>query len=156
MPCCTPLRVAGFVDRDGERVGIGAAHRFVHRLHRRGEVVGRSRDLIISGGENVYPAEIEDLLLAIEGVAEAAVVGVPDEHWGEVPAAFVVRALDTSHAADPTVLDEASIAAAFDDKLARFKHPKRIVFIDRLPRNAMGKVQLNLLRERLLESEAKA
>ena len=120
------------------------------------EVVGRSRDLIISGGENVYPAEIEDLLLAIEGVAEAAVVGVPDEHWGEVPAAFVVRALDTSHAADPTVLDEASIAAAFDDKLARFKHPKRIVFIDRLPRNAMGKVQLNLLRERLLESEAKA
>ena len=116
------------------------------------EVVGRSRDLIISGGENVYPAEVEDLLLATEGVAEAAVVGIPDERWGEVPAAFVVRANNAKAAA----LDETAIAAIFDDRLARFKHPKRIVFIDRLPRNAMGKVQAHLLRERLLGTKAKA
>ena len=108
------------------------------------EVVGRSRDLIISGGENIYPAELEDVLLAIDGVVEAAVVGVPDERWGEVPAAFVVRA----SAVDAAALDEAAIAAAFEARLARFKHPKRIVFVDRLPRNAMGKVQAHVLRER--------
>ncbi len=107
------------------------------------EVVGRCRDLIISGGENVYPAELEDVLLAIDGVVEAAVVGVPDERWGEVPAAFVVRATGEGSA----LLHEATIAAAFDARLARFKHPKRIVFVDRLPRNAMGKVQAHLLRE---------
>ncbi len=107
------------------------------------EVVGRCRDLIISGGENIYPAELEELLLAIDGIVEAAVVGVPDERWGEVPAAFVVRAKDEDAAAP----DEAAIAAAFEARLARFKHPARIVFVDRLPRNAMGKVQSHLLRE---------
>ena len=102
------------------------------------EVVGRARDLIITGGENVYPAEIEDVLLAIDGVAEAAVVGVADERWGEVPVAFVVR--------DGRVaLDESDVAAAFVDRIARFKHPKRIVFVPALPRNAMGKVQPHLL-----------
>ena len=109
------------------------------------EVVGRSRDLIISGGENVYPAELEDVLLAIDGIAEAAVVGVPDERWGEVPAAFVVRVSGE----DSAMLDEATVAAAFDARLARFKHPAHIVFVDRLPRNAMGKVQAHLLRESL-------
>lgn len=116
------------------------------------EVVGRSRDLIISGGENVYPAEIEDVLLAIDCVVEAAVVGIADERWGEVPAAFVVRAKNSG----PAVRDEVVIAAAFDAKLARFKHPRRIVFLERLPRNAMGKVQTHVLRERLLGLEDKA
>ena len=106
------------------------------------EIVGRSRDLIISGGENIHPAEVEDALLAIAGVAEVAVVGMPDERWGEVPAAFVVRQADT-------MLDEAAIAQAFEGRLARFKHPKRIVFVDNLPRNAMGKVKADVLRAQL-------
>lgn len=116
------------------------------------EVVGRNRDLIISGGENVFPSEVEDVLLAIDGVAEAAVVGMPDERWGEVPVAFVVRA----NGVEATALDEAAVAATFGDRLARFKHPKRIVFIDRLPRNAMGKVQVQLLRERVPAVDGKA
>ncbi len=115
------------------------------------EVVGRARDLIISGGENIYPAELEDVLLAMGGIAEAAVIGVPDERWGEVPAAFVVRASDADAFAFDDAEDAAAIAAAFDGKLARFKHPRRIVFIDRLPRNAMGKVQAHLLRKRLID-----
>jgi fatty-acyl-CoA synthase len=109
------------------------------------EVVGRNRDLIVSGGENVYPAEVEDVLLSIAGVADAAVVGMPDEQWGEVPVAFVVR----GGSAGGVLIDEPTIALAFRDRLARYKHPKRIVLIDRLPRNAMGKVQVHLLRERL-------
>ena len=113
------------------------------------EVVGRNRDLIITGGENVYPVEIEDVLLSIAGVGDAAVVGTPDEQWGEVPAAFVVRGSSTEGAR----LDEATIAAAFTGRLARFKHPKRIVFIDGLPRNAMGKVQVHFLHERLAANE---
>lgn len=104
------------------------------------EVVGRSRDLIISGGENIHPAELEDVLAAIPGVAEAAVVGVPDERWNEVPAAFVVRRADA-------MLDEATVASAFVDRLARFKHPKHVVFVDALPRNAMGKVLTGALRK---------
>ena len=110
------------------------------------EVVGRNRDLIVTGGENVYPAEVEDVLLSIPGVLDAAVIGAPDEQWGEVPVAFVVRG-GTSLGAP---LDDAVIALAFRDRLARFKHPKRTVFIDRLPRNAMGKVQVHLLHERLV------
>lgn len=101
------------------------------------EIVGRLRDLIISGGENVYPAEVEDVLLAIPGIAEAAVIGVPDERWGEVPAAFIVRR---------GAVDEATVRDAFVDRIARYKHPKRIVFVDSLPRNAMGKVQGDVLR----------
>ncbi len=113
------------------------------------EVVGRHRDLIITGGENVYPAELEDVLLSIAGVSEAAVVGLADERWGEVPAAFVVRGGTAA-----TALDEADVAAAFEGRLARFKHPKRVVFVDALPRNAMGKVQAQLLRERLAKVAA--
>ena len=103
------------------------------------EVVGRNRDLIITGGEHVYAAELEDVLMAIDGVVDAAVIGVPDDRWGEVPAAFVVGG----------GLDASAIEAAFVDRLARFKHPKHIVFVDALPRNAMGKVQAHFLRERL-------
>ena len=107
------------------------------------EVVGRLRDLIISGGENIHPAEIENVLADIAGVAEAAVVGIADAKWGEVPVAFVVRKADAAGAslAEDTVLDR------FDGRLARFKHPKRVVFVHTLPKNAMGKVQKSLLRE---------
>jgi fatty-acyl-CoA synthase len=107
------------------------------------EVVGRSRDLIISGGENIYPSEVEDVIAMIDGVAEVAVLGIADERWGEVPVAFVVPRPGR------TDLDEAGIVAAFDGRLARFKHPKRVVFVDALPRNAMGKVLGDALRTRL-------
>ncbi len=98
------------------------------------EIVGRSKDMIISGGENVYPAEIENLLADCPLVAEAAVVGEPDARWGEAVVAVVVRKPGAE-------LDEARVRALFDGKLARFKHPKRIVFCDALPKTALGKVQ---------------
>ena len=101
-------------------------------------VVGRSRDMIISGGENIYPAEIENVLAGITEIAEAAAIGVPDSQWGEVPVAVVVLR-------EGAWLDESAIRARFEDNLARFKHPRRIVFRASLPRNALGKVQKALL-----------
>ena len=109
-------------------------------------VVGRNRDLIISGGEHVYPAEVEDVLSALPGVADVAVLGVADDLWGEVPVAFIVRGANAAGAS----FDTDRLEEALDGRLARFKHPKRIVFTDRLPRNAMGKVQGHLLREQLM------
>ena len=105
------------------------------------EVVGRDRDLIITGGEHVYAAELEEVLMSIPGIVDAAVLGVPDDKWGEVPAAFIVRG-DGS-------LDASVIEAAFVDRLARFKLPKQIVFVEEVPRNAMGKVQVQLLLDGL-------
>ena len=99
----------------------------------------RIKDMIISGGENVYPAEIEDVLLSHPGIAEVAVLGMPSEKWGESPLAVVVRA-------DPD-LDEAAVLAHCSDKLARFKLPKRAVFTDVIPRNPTGKALKRLLRE---------
>ena len=107
------------------------------------EVVGRLRDLIISGGENIYPAELENVLTDMAGVAEAAVVGIADARWGEVPVAFVVR----EPGGAGTALAQAAVLASFDGRVARFKHPKRVVFVETLPKNAMGKVQKSLLRE---------
>ena len=109
------------------------------------EVVGRHRELIITGGEHVYPAELEEVLMSLSGVADIAVIGVADEQWGEVPVAFVVRGAGPAG----MLLDRTTFEAALDGRLARFKHPKRIVFIDQLPRNALGKVQRHLLHERL-------
>ena len=114
-------------------------------------VVGRVRDLIISGGENVYPTEVEEVLLGVDGVAEVAVIGRADERWGEVPVAFVVR----DGSCDPVDL-AVRIASRLGTHLARFKHPARIVHVDRLPRNAMGKVQGHLLREHLARDTATA
>jgi len=94
----------------------------------------RKKDVIISGGENIYPAELELVLNDIPGVAEASVIRQPDPRWGEVAVAVVVRRPDAE-------LDEAAILAAFQGRLARFKHPRRVVFVEQLPRNAMGKVQ---------------
>jgi fatty-acyl-CoA synthase len=98
------------------------------------EIVGRSKDMIISGGENVYPAEIENLLADCPMVLEAAVVGEPDARWGEVVVAVVVRKPGAT-------LDAAQVLQLFDGRLARFKHPKRVVFCDALPKTALGKVQ---------------
>ncbi|MES2688213.1 MAG: AMP-binding protein [Pseudomonadota bacterium] len=98
------------------------------------EIVGRSKDMIISGGENVYPAEIENLLADCPMILEAAVVGEPDVRWGEVVVAVVVRKPGAE-------LDAAQVLQLFDGRLARFKHPKRIVFCDALPKTALGKVQ---------------
>ena len=108
-------------------------------------VVGRSKDLIISGGEHIYPVEIENVLVGLDGIAEAAVVGLPDPRWGEVPVAVIVPHNDA-------MPDEATIRAALDAKLARFKHPRRIVFRATLPRNALGKVQKSVLIEELTQS----
>ena len=108
------------------------------------QIVGRAKDLIISGGFNVYPKEIELAIDAIPGVVESAVFGLPHPDFGEAVAAAVIPAAGTR---DGSGLTEAAIVAALRDELARFKQPKRVFLVDALPRNAMGKVQKNLLRE---------
>jgi malonyl-CoA/methylmalonyl-CoA synthetase len=104
-------------------------------------IVGRSKDLIISGGYNVYPAEIERVLNELPGVAESAVVGVPHPDFGEAVVAVVV-----GRGAAPAV-DPVECTRALKAKIANFKVPKAIFVVAELPRNAMGKVQKNLLRE---------
>ena len=103
-------------------------------------IVGRAKDLIISGGYNIYPKEIESVLDAVAGVAETAVIGVPDHDFGESVVALVV--------AEKTVAPSlADLEACVREQLARFKHPRKIILVEDLPRNAMGKVQKNLLRD---------
>jgi malonyl-CoA/methylmalonyl-CoA synthetase len=103
-------------------------------------IVGRGKDLIITGGFNVYPKEVETEIDLIPGVAESAVIGLPHPDFGEGVTAVVVPESGAT-------LDEAAILAALDGRLARFKLPKRVFLVDSLPRNTMGKVQKNLLRE---------
>ncbi len=103
-------------------------------------IVGRSKDLIISGGYNVYPAEIEGYINDMPGVAESALVGVPHPDFGEVGVAVVI-------AKPGAALDAGQIVANLKSKLANFKIPKQCFLVDELPRNTMGKVQKNLLRE---------
>ncbi len=102
----------------------------------------RSKDLIISGGSNIYPREVEEVLLTAPGVAEAAVVGAPDAEWGEVVVAFVVA--QAGAMPTPEALDAHCLA-----QMARFKRPKRYEFVDALPKNNYGKVLKTALRERL-------
>jgi malonyl-CoA/methylmalonyl-CoA synthetase len=104
-------------------------------------IVGRGKDLIIAGGYNVYPKEVEAEIDALPGVLESAVVGLPHPDLGEGVTAFVV-----GDGTGPVV--EADVISALRDRLARFKQPRRVVVVQELPRNAMGKVQKNLLRER--------
>lgn len=104
-------------------------------------IVDRWKDMYISGGENVYPAEVENVLHQLPAIAEAAVIGVPDERWGEVGRAIVVRKPDHD-------LTEDEIMAHCGRHLARFKLPRSFVFIDALPRNATGKVHKPTLRAR--------
>src|SRR5688572_5350188 len=105
-------------------------------------IAGRAKDLIISGGLNIYPKEIEERIDALPGIEESAVIGAPDADFGEAVIAFVV-------ARPGHTLTEAGIIAALKAEIARFKVPKRVIFATELPRNAMGKVQKNVLRERL-------
>ncbi|MEM9475179.1 MAG: malonyl-CoA synthase [Pseudomonadota bacterium] len=102
-------------------------------------IVGRSKDLIITGGYNVYPKEIEDVLNDIDGVVESAVFGIPDADFGEA----IIAALVVS----PKAPEIDHISAIVRDKLARFKHPRTYTILDALPRNTMGKVQKNVLRD---------
>jgi len=104
----------------------------------------RSKDMIISGGSNIYPREVEEVLLQAEGVAEAAVVGAPDAEWGEVVVAFVVPRPGAVIATD--ALDALCLA-----QIARFKRPKRYVVVDALPKNHYGKVLKTALRRQLQE-----
>ena len=104
------------------------------------KIVGRSKDLIISGGLNVYPKEIETKINEITGVEESAVIGVPHSDLGEGVIALVVTKSDAD-------ISETQILDAISDRLARFKQPKKIIFTDELPRNAMGKVQKNMLSD---------
>ena len=97
-------------------------------------VVGRSKDMIISGGENIYPAEIENILAGHPDVVDVAVLGIDDAAWGEVVVAVVVRRVGAT-------LDEAAVRAALVGQLARYKLPRRVVFLDSLPKTALGKVQ---------------
>jgi fatty-acyl-CoA synthase len=105
-------------------------------------IMGRSKELIISGGENVYPAELENVLADCPQIAESAVLGIEDAKWGEAACAVVVRKAGAK-------LDEAAVLALFAGRLARFKHPRRVVFVDQLPKNALGKVQKSELRKLL-------
>jgi malonyl-CoA/methylmalonyl-CoA synthetase len=111
-------------------------------------ILGRGKDLVISGGFNVYPKEIESEIDAMPGVIESAVIGVPHADFGEGVTAVVV----CTTGAD---VNEASVMKALDGRLAKFKMPKRVFVVDELPRNAMGKVQKNILRDTYAKIYAK-
>jgi len=108
-------------------------------------VVGRSKDMIISGGENIYPAELENVLADCPDIVESAVIGQEDARWGEVAVAVVVRRPGSN-------LDEQEVIALFDGRLARYKHPRRVVFAESLPKTALGKVQKAALRGQRAQS----
>ena len=99
----------------------------------------RKKDVVISGGENIYPAELEAILADCPHIAEAAVVGRPDPTWGEVPVACIVPRPDATLTRD-------DVLALFPNRLARYKHPRDVVFLETLPRTAMGKVEKSTLR----------
>jgi acyl-CoA synthetase (AMP-forming)/AMP-acid ligase II len=104
----------------------------------------RSKDMIISGGENVYPAEVEEVLYAHPGVREVGVIGQPSTKWGECACAVIVR--DPDWAGDEEQL-VASMREFVRERLARYKQPKSYVFVDLLPRNPSGKILKRMLRE---------
>jgi fatty-acyl-CoA synthase len=103
-------------------------------------IVDRKKDMFISGGENVYPAEVENAIFELPQVAETAVIGIKDEKWGEVGLAVVsLKPKEQLNAED--------IMAFLKERLAKYKVPKQVIFVDQLPRNAAGKVLKNKLRE---------
>jgi len=103
-------------------------------------VVGRKKEMIISGGENIYPAELENVLIQSDDVLEAAVVGRSDARWGEIAVAVVVP----KPGRQPAIAD---ILKLFDGRLARYKHPKDVVFVEALPKTALGKIRKEELRQ---------
>jgi long-chain acyl-CoA synthetase len=115
---------AGYLDADG--------YLFLH---------DRIKDMVVSGGENIYPAEVENVLLGIPGVADAAVIGVPDERWGETVKAIVVQAPGADITAD-------TIVASCRERLAHYKCPTSVDFAEAVPRNPSGKILKRDLRER--------
>ena len=132
---CQAIRDGWFCTGDiGYQDEIG----FIH-------ICDRKKDMIISGGENIYPAELETLLHEMPGVVEAAVVGRADDRWGEVAVAYLVK----EAAAE---IDIAKVMDYFDGRLARYKHPKEVIFIDQLPRNVMGKILKQDLRDLMVTS----
>ena len=104
----------------------------------------RRKDMIISGGENIYPAELEEVLARSALVAESTVVGVPDERWGEVPVIVAVPGAE---------IEAAALLSLFDEQLARFKHPKAVFWADQLPRTALGKVRKHEVRAMLAKNQ---
>jgi len=108
-------------------------------------IVGRAKDLIIYGGYNVYPKEVETEIDAIPGIGESAVIGVPHPDFGEAVTAVVTLSGEFE-------VDEEAVVATLAGKLARFKQPKRVFIVDTLPRNSMGKVQKNVLRDSYKET----
>ena len=118
----------------------------------------RRKDMIISGGENIYPAELEEVLARSDLVSEATVVGVPDDRWGEVPVIVAVRPTQAPRSTDRRTDDgDADTAAAllrlFEGKLARFKHPKAVFWTEQLPRTALGKVRKHEVRAMLSKNQ---
>jgi long-chain acyl-CoA synthetase len=114
---------AGYLDADG--------YLYIH---------DRVKDMIVSGGENIYPAEVENVLMSHPGVADAAVIGVPDERWGETPKAIIVKATG-SGVSEQDIIDFAR------QRLAKFKCPTSIEWVAELPRNPSGKILKKVLRE---------
>jgi len=110
---------------------------------------GRKKDMIISGSENIYPAEIENVLIESPDIAEASVVGRPDERWGEIVVAVVVRHPGST-------IDAGGVLALLEGRIARFKHPKDIVFADALPKTALGKVRKEEVRRFAAEASEAA
>jgi fatty-acyl-CoA synthase len=134
-PCRTPTRAAfaeGGWLRSGDAVRVDEEGFFF--------IVDRWKDMFISGGENVYPAEVENVLHHHPAVAEAAVIGVPDERWGEVGRAVIVPR-------PGQVPTETELLAHCAASLARYKVPRSVVFAEALPRNAVGKVHKPTLRQ---------
>ena len=103
-------------------------------------LVDRAKDMIVSGGENIYPVELETALLRHPAVVECAVFGIPDDHWGEVPVAHVVLRPGASASAQELI-------ALAERETARWKRPRVVEFVAALPRTPVGKIQKNLLRE---------
>jgi acyl-CoA synthetase (AMP-forming)/AMP-acid ligase II len=103
-------------------------------------LVDRSKDLIISGGENIYPSEIENVLYSHAAVNECAVFGIPDDYWGELPAAHVVLEARQN-------VGEQELMDFCTERLARYKRPRMIRFVEALPKTAVGKIQKNMIRE---------
>lgn len=103
-------------------------------------IIDRKKDMIISGGENIYPSELENVLMMHPDIQDASVVGRPDAHWGEVPVAVIVTKANRQ-------LEKKDILEWFNGKLGRYKHPKDVIFVDELPRNEMRKVVKHVLRD---------
>lgn len=132
-----PFADGWFATGDAARCDANGLYWFADRL----------KHVIISGGENIYPAELERILASSDLVREAAVVGRPDPRWGEVPVVVAVRRDEN--------IDEAAVLGLFDDRIARYKRPHGVVFTDELPRTALGKVAVPVLREQVLNGAAR-